>query len=507
MATGCLLPFLPIYFRQMGLSAALVGFLLAARGLAFLTIAPLARRYTRRLFRARLALITSLLGLMAAYLGLVFAPFQPLDKCSRGWALVHLESNSQISCAESFVLDGEKPEMTRPTTMNHICNNRSEDERKTAVFATNHSLHRGNGSSTWEWVTGFVPEMFERDDQLQVFTTALLSMTIAGAFSAVVEGVSRDALLRFVLRLNEVAGTTELSHFDGGRMWGYVGFASGSLGITAIVTNLDCNIAPNISRMAVHLYAFSAIIVLVILLGLKYPMISSKLVMKIGGHLPLDACVVSYTVVMFLSGFASVSAEIFLFWLLQDLGGTLFLFGIVVLLSAVCKLAFLLFARLRMFSRFSRNAMMFLALCCISIQLFLYSVMTEAWLALPVQVLSFLGVPVLRMVVSGGAGLPNAELMARDRAFASIYNLGAVAGSLVAGLVASAYNFKLLFRYFSIVMATCVPLFGLLQFWGYHRRQKLHFGHLLSGQDADFDSETDDDVGKELLKENDVQPD
>uniref|UniRef100_A0A8C4NH53 Major facilitator superfamily associated domain-containing protein n=1 Tax=Eptatretus burgeri TaxID=7764 RepID=A0A8C4NH53_EPTBU len=330
----------------------------------------------------------------------MFAPFQPLDECFRGWALVHPKSNFEISCGESFVLQGEKPKMIRPTAMNNLCNNRSKDESKTAVFATNDSS-RGNASSTWEWLTGFVPEMFERGDEYQVFIAALLSMTAAGAFSAVVEGVSRDALLRFVLRLNEVAGTTEPSHFDAGRLWGYVGFAFGGLGITAIVTNLDCNIAPNISRMAVHIYTFSAIIVPVILLGLKYPIISSKLVMNIGGHLPFDACVVSYSVVMFLSGFASVSAELFLFWLLQDLDGTLLLLGIVVFLSAVCKLAFLVFARsCRVFARLSRNVLILLALCCMSIQLFLYSLLTEAWLVLPAQVLSFLGVPVLRMVVS-----------------------------------------------------------------------------------------------------------
>ncbi|XP_056462236.1 major facilitator superfamily domain-containing protein 6-like [Gadus chalcogrammus] len=74
---GCLLPFLTLYLRRLGLGAAATGGVMATRHLTTLLWSPLAGALTRRYDKRRLAAVLSLVGSAAMALLIPFIP--PLD--------------------------------------------------------------------------------------------------------------------------------------------------------------------------------------------------------------------------------------------------------------------------------------------------------------------------------------------------------------------------------------------------------------------------------------------
>ncbi|CAN0079620.1 unnamed protein product [Lampetra planeri] len=640
----CLLPFIPIYLRHLGISADALGVISAVRSLLALGLAPLLSRcWAGSASGLRIGMVALLLVAVAANLSLTAikpdgygvgddGALSPLaaaaaagrlkdhrygdnadtEGCATGWTLV-VEPASDIhrsgwpfarpkANTNSSSSTTPQPNATAWTSnstrwessaalLPAVANDSSSSAvPPTAPASTANTTHpeqqqqRGVNVSDRGSVTLGTPRgvALLRDVFLQepAFFYVLLAVSTAGVCLSTVQVASRSSLRSYIRKRAAsaaldggasaaVAALAPASwpRYSGalGRRAGYVAAAVAVFGVCAVVAHLDCVIALGMSRLTVHFYAFSLGSSLAMLPALFYPSSSSSPSSSSpSSSLPstkvahsektsqqlLDGAVarrervrgVAYLVAAFVSGVGAVSVDNFLFWHLEDAGGTQLLLGSSVAAACLAKAVFFTSQcshaaddeatpwprciRCAVCSpRVPPGVSAFLALACTAGQLGAFSFVSSApWLVLPAQLLSVLGGPALRsssmrhsersQVGAGGAASTEGHLgpegvawvIGRDRLFALCHGLGCAAGGVASGVLVAGYGYEVLFRACAVGTATWAVIFAVVQLLC--RKPRVRYSHLLARTSRDNDddfaySEDDSDSEEEEEGEED----
>ena len=450
MATGAFLPYLGVFYKQLWLTARQSGILLGVRPFVKMLCSPLWGMVTDICNRPKLILLVSILGTTVAHFSQsIVSPFHlpcyPETngtnfshngfKFSGGYAatdrstrrsgfpeaktrlqdgqpvltgkgkinILHAGSNetteSQISSdvenlVGSFDDDKEKDfkmdlgqgyyhghdsetarEVSEETEPRHEDNPHLASEQKSKILTKNKKRKRPN-----------MKDDFRVKDNQTIFIT-LLVIVFLGEFIAAPAPMLTDSGTLSILSGRE-------HEYGRQRLFGSIGWGMGSLMSGAVVTAFNsCPFEDSINYVpCFYVFAASMIFDFFVAFFFKFPSAPPKhdtetesefwKGLKIFCNLKNGAFIFT---LLFL-GFSHSLQLSFLFWFLQDIGGTPILFTLIVAVNCLSEVV-MFFMATYFVQRIGHDAVLYTGLGCYGLRFLLYSYLKEPWWVLPLEAL------------------------------------------------------------------------------------------------------------------------
>ncbi|XP_040047988.2 major facilitator superfamily domain-containing protein 6-like [Gasterosteus aculeatus] len=560
-ARACLLPFLTLYFRQLGLSAPMTGVVMGTKHLVSLTWSPVASLLSKHYNKRRAAIHGSLVCSAAAALALLLLP--PADVGARA-------GNCSLSAGRTQSPEGDLLAAAAPsatsalpksqTTINSAATSQS-GVNSTAVplFATETALrHRDqsppplpplnssavvNDSAGQSEVCGsftprpenssapsvrskrskeqlrvnqtdaeeegrsyeFLGRLKRMDPQHQLFLLILLIVSAWECASAPLEWTADDGLYEYL----DSADASD--RYGSTALWGLLGAAGGVGGAGLLVSRLSCLVAGGFSRSAAHFFCYAALAAAALPLAAHLPLHLNRKRDRTSGLLRAARLVrgspraLLCAVTVLLVGAAGSAADNFLLWQMQDHGSGELHMGLSLAVALLSQAAFPLLAG-RVSKLLSPGRVLAVAGACLGLQCFYYSFLWGPWAAAPAQALSCLSGGALWWAVGlhcDDVATSGAERSVR-RVYGALAQLGGGLGSFAGGLVVQRFGLTWLFRGAAVgVVAWCACL-PLLQ-WKAPRLRRINYSRLLAAdasEASDSESEQDGDWLEKAMGDN-----
>ncbi|CAL8286317.1 unnamed protein product [Boreogadus saida] len=512
---GCLLPFLTLYLRRLGLSAAATGGVMATRHLTTLLWSPLAGALTRRYDKRRLAAAISLVGSATVALLIPFIP--PLDaralggRCNATAASIGSSplSSSSVGGVPPSALPAAGPLSNAPSEGQLAANgtlggagsgnksvvNGPRAERGAPGPARSHrSLDVPEPSGGWRGVGGeedggFLSGLKGVVARQQLLLLLLMGVVAWELLAAPLAWAVEDGLHDY---LDAVDAADRHSNAP---TWGRLGVALGAGGAGILVSRLPCFLlGDHVTRGATHFFLYAALAVPTLMVGsalLPLLHLDRKRARR-GGLMRALRLVGSRpggplcAAVALLAAAGGAALEDFLLWAMEDAGAGELHMGVGVSLGSLSEAAFPLLLGLCSRSPGPWGPLMAgagaLALTCLYC-----SFLWGPWAALPAQLLRGLGAGTLwwgvgaqaEEVGAGGAGLGVRRVYSWLCA-----GMGGVLGSLGAGFVAERWGVRWLLRGVGLGVATCCVLLPLLR-WRTPQQRRINYSRLLAADDSE----------------------
>uniref|UniRef100_A0A8C4WS82 Major facilitator superfamily domain containing 6 like n=1 Tax=Gopherus evgoodei TaxID=1825980 RepID=A0A8C4WS82_9SAUR len=545
---ACVIPFLTLYFRQLGLTAPLVGIIIGIKHLISSLWAPLCS-YFAKSHRKRKVLITGSL-LCSVGTGLLLTLVPPLSK-DVVYKYCNISQQSKMVSAETLrtatdvsVTSG-KPPLTssafqelfnftdaqkkngkitgevgitadhynnRPfgkiaSSMNAINEMIQELETLTSNETPIHRLEKEtktpeagllNVNSNPEKnlsIGGSTEFSLLQTNPHPIFLMVLGAVVFWELLAAPLEWMVDDSLYEY---LDFVDATDRYGKLW---IWSYLGASGGACGITIFVDQLNCFLSAKISRLAVHFYGYAVLITLTLLISVFLPIHVSKKTehvnktVKALNLIGSDGRTILSAVTVFLTGVIGSTVQNFLFWQMQDQGSSELYMGVSVAIGLIAEIVLYVF-KSKLLRALSSNGTVALSLSCLSAQLLYYSFLWNAWSVLPIQMLCAFSNGALwwavNMLVDDVAS-PGTERALHIVLQGLSYGCGASLGSFAGGFVVSHFGLAVLYRACSISLALWLILFLIVQS-KLPRQKKINYSRLLA---ADPSDESDSDEEKE----------
>lgn len=517
---ACLLPFLTLYFRQLGLSPAMTGIVVGTKHLITLVWTPVASLLSKH-YNKRRAVITGSL-LCSAALALVLLLIPPTDVGAR----VGSCNKSELSPTQSSGGD-----LVGPTTTAHPKTNETlgittpAPSRTSAYHVTtlvNDSLGEPTvgspiGNQTTNSVAApvrnrrsaekvtedgrfdFLGSLKAMDPQHQLFFLLLIAVSLLESASAPLEWTADDGLYEYL----DYADASDRYSSTG--VWGLLGAAFGVGGAGLLVSQLSCFIADQTPRSAVHFFCYAAMAVSALPVASYLPLYLNKKRDRANGLLKAMQLVrnspraLLCAVTTLLVGVAGSAVDNFLLWQMQDRGSTELHMGAALAVALLSQAAYPLLAG-RVSKLLSPGRVLAVGAASLGLQCFYYSFLWGAWAALPAQVLSCFSSGALWWAVKvqcDDVATPGAERSVRRIYAALSVHLGSALGSFAGGLVAQRFGLAWLFIGAAVgLMLWCVCL-PVLQ-WKAPRQRRINYSRLLAA-DASEASDSESEQERDWL--------
>lgn len=553
-ARACVLPFLTLYFRQLGLPPAMTGILMGNKHLITLVWRPGASLLSRHYNKRRVVITGSLV--CSAVISMILLLIQPADMhmqtrtCNMSGAPVQnlggalltttavsaitpSETNLKINSAfvpqypvthpANTLLDTEsapsaisKPLLqstsdTQPSqgitlvVGNHGKSNISD-------YLTNHvtepvatparnkifKLDSGSGEKTTEEKKqkedslGFLSNLKAMDSQHQLFFLILITVSLWECASAPLEWTADDGLYEYLDYADASDGYC-------GTVWAVLGAACGVGGAGLLVSQLSCVIAGETPRSAVHFYCYAAVATLTLPVAAYLPLYLNKKQDRTNGLLKAvqlvrgspRALLCAFTIL--LVGVVGSAVDDFLLWQMQDHGSSELHMGLSQALALLSQAAFPLLA-----GHVSRllppGRLLSIGATSIGLQCLYYSFLWGPWAAFPAQVLSCFGSGAISWAVKvqcEDVATPGAERSMMRLYNAFFLHLGSTLGSFVGGLVVQRFGLPWLFRGAAGALILWSMGLPLLQ-WNAPHQRRINYSRLLAADASDTsDSESE----------------
>lgn len=485
----CLLPFLTLFLRQLGLNPAMTGIVLGTKHLVTLLWSPasglLARRYDKR----RAAIAGSLVGSAAVALVLLLVPSTGVQRQTASCNT----SGLGAGLTQSPRVDGVKP----TTLTNRTLQSQLWHQNSSLVEPNPHGSPVRKRRSDKEPGLEFLGSLKVMDSQHQLFFLVLIIVSLWEFVSAPLEWTADDGLYEYL----DFADASD--RYGSTASWGLLGAACGVGGAGLLVSQLSCLIAGGTPRSAAHFYCSAGVAVLVLPVVAHLPLYLSRKRSRANGLLKAVQLVrgspraLLCAVTVLLVGVAGSAADDFLLWQIQNLGGSELHMGSCLALALLSQAAFpLLSARLARL--LSPGRVLAVGAASLGLQCFYYSFLWGPWAALPAQVLSCLGGGALWWAVkvqSEDVATPGAEQSVRRVYGVLCLRLGAALGSYGGGQVAQRFGLPWLFRGAAILLmlwCACLPLLQVRA----PRLRSINYSRLLTAEaseasDSGSDQERD----------------
>ncbi|XP_068435558.1 major facilitator superfamily domain-containing protein 6-like [Clinocottus analis] len=544
-ARACLLPFLTLYFRQLGLTPAMTGIVMGTKHLISLAWSPAASSLSKHYNKRRAVMMVSLVCSVAAALVLLFVPLvevPPLaGSCNR----------SDLSGGPTQSPGGDLPVSGSGSVAPSASSARTQTETNTApasqsavtstaktLFGTKTALNGHNQSHPQLNATAGVkdgvvvyhstpsaPERSKRseeqlgekkveeergfqflgslkamDPQHQLFFLILLLVSVWECASAPLEWTADDGLYEYL----DSADASDRYGSTG--LWGLLGAACGVGGAGLLVSRLCCLIAGGLPRSAAHFYCYAALAAALLPVAAHLPLHLNKKRDRANGLLKAarlvrgSARALLCAVTALLAGVATSAVDNFLLWQMQDHGSGELHMGLSLAVALLSQAAFPLLAY-RVSKLLSPGRVLAVASASLGLQCFYYSFLWGPWAAAPAQVLSCFSAGALWWAVGlqcEDVATPGAERSVRRVYAALSLQLGSGLGSFAGGFVAQRFGVAWLFRGAAVgLMAWCACL-PLLQ-WKAPRQRRINYSRLLAA-DASEASDSDSEQERDWLE-------
>ncbi|KAJ3601749.1 hypothetical protein NHX12_032716 [Muraenolepis orangiensis] len=530
LARACVLPFLTLYFRRLGLGPAMTGAIMAAKHLITLLWSPLASMLTKHYDKRRLVVILSLVGSAVVALLLPFIP--AVDKvalvshCNATAATVSFDPTvtpalfsafrAEVSNAQTGVLSGNasferQPSPNRtfeeisgagddrvpangsqlegPTSNGTFLKSPLAAKNKRSLEFPNPGKGRGMAAEEEEDL-GFLGSLKAMDVRHQLFFLLLIGVSVWELFSTPLDWVVDDGLYDY---LDSVDASDRHGHT---RTWGLLGAACGAGGAGLLVSRLPCFLAlgGHVTRNAVHflcyvgltvptLLAASALLPLLHLNKKQGPANGLfKALRLVKGHPRALLCAAT----ALMAGAVSASLENFLLWAMEDAGAGELHMGVSLAAGSLSQAAFPYLVSLR-FKATVPWRVLLVGAGGLALQCLYYSFLWGPWAALPAQLLDCLSTGALwwavrvqcEDVATGGA----------ERSVRRTYDwlcagLGASLGSLAGGFVVQHFGVVWLLRGVAGCMAVWCVCLPLLQ-WRTPHQRRINYSRLLAADTSE----------------------
>ncbi|KAM9296800.1 major facilitator superfamily domain-containing protein 6-like [Gastrophryne carolinensis] len=340
------------------------------------------------------------------------------------------------------------------------------------------------------------------DVDVKVFVVVLVVVLLWEFFASPLRWTADDSLYEYL----DFVDATE--RHERVRMWRYAGACLGSVLVVVLMERLQCFLLPpHIPKIFLHFYLYAAFMAAALLLSALYPVHASKNAERAGktvkalGLMGSDGRVVLLAVTLFLMGAVRSSAHNFLFWQIQDLGGSELFMGLVVGVAIVSEMLLYLF-RNRLMRSLSFKWLVVLALLCEGAQLLYYSFLWAPWAALPIQPLSAFSHGLLLWAAQSqvdDVATPGTERAIQLLLHCMSQHCGASLGSFAGGFVVGSFGLPLLYWACCVTLLVWLLMFLLIQPKLPHVK-KINYSRLLAPDNSDMSDSEDEQERDWLVK-------
>ncbi|KAM4534731.1 major facilitator superfamily domain-containing protein 6-like [Fundulus diaphanus] len=538
---ACLLPFLTLYFRQLGLSPSMTGIIMGAKHCVTLLWSPAAGVLSKRYNKRRVAISCSLVFSAAAALLLLLLPPVGTPGAQSGTC----DASNLSSSKSLFDLTTSTKSQTLPTSTHKALvsatspadsvggsgpPNRNDTEHSEIQLSQGNASAVLNGSRREPAVvnttvsslvsaerskrsvippdrvqgepensSGFLGSLKVMKIENQLFFLMLIIVSVWEWMAAPVEWTVDDGLYEYL----DFADASD--RHSSTEVWGLLGAACGVGGAGLVVGQLNCLIAAHISRSAVHFYSYAGLAVLALPVAVYLPLYLNKKRDRANGLLKAlqlvygSPCALLCAFTILLVGVVTSALENFLLWQMEDHGSTELHMGLSLALALLSQAAFPLLAG-RVSKLLSPGRVLVVGAASLGLQCFYYSFLWGPWAALPAQVLSTFSSGALWWAVGiqcEDIATPGAERSIR-RVYGSLcLHLGRGLGSFAGGFVVQRFGVTWLYRGVAIgLMAWCACL-PVLQ-WKAPRQRRINYSRLLAA-DASEASDSESEPERDWL--------
>ncbi|KAM4706814.1 major facilitator superfamily domain-containing protein 6-like protein B [Discoglossus pictus] len=545
----CVMPFLTMYFRQLGLSATLVGIVMGVKHIIYVLWAPMSSNLAKSDCKRRILITASLLlsigsGILPTFISpLHIDSFTIYCYVNLPWKnrmnipgnielglLVHDHNNNSYKMTKDTINHTPKNSKPSPTIVrqtsakeqvfkhtNGVVNTRSSEP----IIANNSPVDHvvsteGNNShltapqqpsASSLYVSRNKTHHKKRDininfditdqdvlpnEEHKLFLIILGTVILWEVLAAPLEWTADDSLYEY---LDFVDATDRQGKLW---IWSYLGACVGSVSITLLIDNLSCFVYKNIPKINLHFYSYSIFIAATLLLSFLYPIHASRKTeqtnktIKALGLIGSDGRIMLLAVTVFITGMIGSTARNFLFWRMEDFRSCELYMGLSIAIGLLSEM-FLYFFRTKLLKAVSYRWIVAMSLSCMAVQFLYYSFLWTSWSILPIQVLSAFSNGALWWVANSQAedvASPGTERSLQLVLHCLSYGCGASIGSFTSGFLVSIFGLNVVYRACFIALALWVILFLLVQPKLPHLK-KINYSRLLTADYSDM-SDSDD---------------
>lgn len=256
------------------------------------------------------------------------------------------------------------------------------------------------------------------------------------------------------------------------RMWGTVGTALAVLSATNINDYLNGNSFAALFLMCLGLSFLATLVGIVFLRADKSP---KQLSLRSDvSRLLSEASVRIFLVKLIFYGIMCGTAQNFFLWFLVDLGSNQTTLGLCVAVHCLSSVFALRFSS-RIFKLLSHDTVIRIVLATYVVRFLVFSFLTHAWTALPIEVLHSITYSLMWAAASSTASQmapPGTQASCQAIAGATYWDLGRGLGNLMTGQLMQAMGARWTFRSYAGACALLLPVFWLLdRAWPIARQQ------------------------------------
>ncbi|KAK2915994.1 hypothetical protein QQF64_024403 [Cirrhinus molitorella] len=487
--SACLLPFLTLYFRHLGLSATMIGIIMASKHLLALVWRPVSSVLARQYDKRRTVIVGSLLSSALVVLALLLFPSAGIQteggQCNTSQpdaeptavlqrTTIASQSNTTVYSIEQTSVSTEKPVEVSTLVSSNWSARGLRSLKKPEEEDNPHSE--------------FLGSLKAMDAQHQMFFLVLIVMGLWELMAAPLEWTADDGLYEY---LDFVDAT---DRHNSVKLWKQLGAAFGNCAVGILVTSLFC-----LTGTALEFYSYAAFMILTIPTAALLPIYLRKRERPTSGgfkalqlvHGNSQAILCAVTVV--LMGMVSSAVSDFLLWHMQDCGATEIHMGISLALVHLSQTGFAPFAgRLSRLLKY-HGWLLVIAVVSLALQCLYYSFLWGPWAAVPAQLLAGFGTGALWWSVTSQSediATPGTEKTILRLFEVLSLELGAAFGSLAAGFVVQKFGVQVLFQGMAVTLALWSSALAVLK-WKIPRQRRINYSRLLAADTEISESESD----------------
>ncbi|XP_005099859.1 major facilitator superfamily domain-containing protein 6-like protein A [Aplysia californica] len=338
-------------------------------------------------------------------------------------------------------------------------------------------------------------------DRVLLFLVLLAILVGGEIFASPVEKVADDSWFDFLNRIDD------LERYGQQRFWGSIAFVLIPIVVTVAVDHTPCFLPYHIHHYLIHFYIFAVLLAAALIVSCWYPVpppANGKYNSKICKGLRIICCDgrgFLFTLTLLITGMVYAASHNFLFWRIQNLGGSETTMGLCVAIGSFAEIPMLLFSG-KFVKKLGNCWAVSLSLMILTLRVLYYAYVPNAWAILPVELAHGITHTALWFAILSyddfniGAAI--------DRSLRSIlssfyFGFGFSVGSIVAGYVFDTYGDSALFLGCSVVTGGWCILFSVVQKC-LPKKEKVRYIKLLRS-DSDNSEDEDDDWLEMALKD------
>ena len=343
-----------------------------------------------------------------------------------------------------------------------------------------------------------------QSDRVLLFLVLLVIVVGGEVFSAPVEKVADDSWFEFLNRIDD------LERYGQQRFWGSLAFVIIPIIVTVTVDNTPCFLPYHVHHQLLHFYIFVVFVAAALFVSCWFPTppptTNGKYGSKVFKSLKIICCdgrgfLFGFT--LLLTGAVYAAYHNFLFWRIQDLGGSETVMGLCVSIGAFAEIPMLILST-RFVKSVGNSWAVSISLLVLALRVLYYAYIPAPYAILPMELTHGITHTALWFAILTYEDFNVGSSL--DRSLRSVlssfyFGFGFAGGSIASGYIFDTYGATNLFVGCSIITGGWCLLFSFIQKC-IPRKEKVRYIKLLRSDSDQSDDDEDDDWLEMALKDN-----